>query len=1313
MSLTQFSDSHIVDVFQSDKYQLLEKIGEGGFGKVFKARQINTGQIVALKFLALEPQLEATKKHRYAERFNRETLLCSQLNHPNIVRLLDKGQLNENLMFGVFEYVEGQTLRDYLSQNGAIDSVYATDIMLQVLDALIHAHQQGIIHRDIKPTNIMLSQSGAKTYAKILDFGIGTLAQETRQHDFETITLTQETLGTPSYSAPEQLRGEPASAKSDLYVWGLVFLECLTGVPAVTGTSVASIYHKQLSDVHIPIPSALLGHPLAGLLRRVLNKSALERVITATEAFSELARMNVSNLVGVLNDVKAQHGYDETTVMIRDDDPNHRAIQEYTALTERKQLTVLAVRLSVKALDNQDKDFDVIDTVYKSQRNHFIDIATRYGAYHVGNLADTSLFYFGYPVSSDNDARLSARTALEMISELGKRNALMQEAHRVALNAHIGIHTGVFITYANAVPEGHHANIAAALSREAGERQVLCSAESRSLLDAFSEFNLYGQVQIGPLFELTPVYNLQGERRIEAFGFMRGTKNHHELVGRHLELEQTLSLINNEVEGATRIAHIHGEAGIGKSRLLQEIRANAPQYQHLVAQCLPEHQNNALYPILTLVKYLFNTEQLDAHSANTVFSYVLSNVDSKLDLVQAIPVLLVWLNISLDDEITPSTLSPDEQKQVLFKGLCALLLSNRHGLSKFKLYIIEDIHWADSTTLEFLHHFVGALASGDVLLSTSRQAVPTQLKDLTLVDVCLRKLTEKATEDFIINLFDGRRVSERVLKLLTSRTDGIPLFIEELVNMLKQKALVGDKGGEIDFLAPDKLDQVPTSLRESLQQKLDSLSHAKETAQLAATIGREFEYDLLVAASSLSENQIQNDLNELIANDLIVHQRRVDNDSYIFKHALVRDAAYESVNQTSIRLLHSVVAQTLNSYKSEDYTLRATHHEKALEYTDATLLWKLAAEKSTQLADINSAIQHYTCALNTLTQCTGSYENKLTEILIRNALALHLATTLGYANSSITPHIDRSRALCNELNNPPELYSAFWSIALIQVVKAEHIEGLNTIQQLLEMAKQQNSAALEIAALHLKGGIEWAKGDLLLADKTFTQALALYNYDEHHEYFKSYPFPFDCAISSLPIHAGVSWLMGDYERSDQQRIKADRLTELDDIPAYQVHVYARHAYIGVISRRLDLAEYYAEKVLSLSEKHGFALWLSIGNVIKGWLMCLDHNVSEGLPLVRSGLDAYLLTDSIGHVAWLRTMYGECLLLAEDTQEALEQLDIAINIANEKLDTFYLPEAYRLKSMLCTTESARKEQLQSAKEVAELQGALGYINKYLK
>ncbi|MCF6436715.1 TOMM system kinase/cyclase fusion protein [Pseudoalteromonas sp. MMG022] len=915
MSLTQFSDEFITSSFTSEHYELIHKIGEGGFGKVFKAKHKNTNQPVAIKFLALEPHCEEQKKQRYIERFKRETELSSQLQHPHIVRLLDRGQVNEDILYGVFEYVEGVSLREYLTTEQALDSVVATDVMLQVLDALIHAHSKGIIHRDIKPANIMLTKSGAKTYAKILDFGIGTLVNESRQPDFNTLTLTQETLGTPSYSAPEQLRGEPASAKSDLYVWGLVFLECLTGLPAVTGNSIASIYHKQLSDVHIPIPSALLGHPLSELLRRVLHKNATERVITGAETYSELSKMNVSNLVGVLADVQAQHGFDDTTVLIRDDDPNHRAVQEYTALTERKQLTVLAVRLSVKALNSNEKDYDVIDTVYKSQRNNLIDIATRYGAYHVGNLADTCLFYYGYPVASDNDARLCARTALEMVSELSKRNALMHEAHNVAINVHVGMHTGVFITYANSIPEGYNANIAVALAREAGEKQILCTSESRAILDSYSEFTSYGQSQFGPIFEPVSIYNLVGERRVEAFGFMRGTRNNHELIGRHHELEQTLSMMKQQTDH-TRIAHIHGEAGIGKSRLLQEIRANAPQFQHLVAQCLPEHQNNALYPILTLVRYLFNTSNLNAKAAIELFSKYLSEQDDALNTEQALPILLVWLNIDLEDELQPSALAPDAQKELLYNGLSALLLANQHALNEFKLYIVEDIHWADSSTLEFIHHFAQKLAGGHVLLSTSRQKVPSQLHDLTLMEVNLQKLTEQATEDFIVKLFDGRDVERKVLDVLISRTDGIPLFIEELVGMLKQKGLVTDNAGRIDFVNPDKLDQVPTSLRESLQQKLDSLQYAKETAQLAATIGREFEYDLLVAASPLSENQVQNDLNELIANDLIIHQRRVENDSYIFKHALVRDVTYESILDDVKCKIHKSVAVSLDQQYS-------------------------------------------------------------------------------------------------------------------------------------------------------------------------------------------------------------------------------------------------------------------------------------------------------------------------------------------------------------------------------------------------------------
>ncbi|WP_105169856.1 TOMM system kinase/cyclase fusion protein [Pseudoalteromonas sp. T1lg23B] len=998
MSLTQFSDEFITSSFNSEHYELIHKIGEGGFGKVFKAKHKNTNQLVAIKFLALEPHSEEQKKQRYIERFKRETELSSQLQHPHIVRLLDRGQVNEDILFGVFEYVEGVSLREYLTTEHALDSVAATDVMLQVLDALIHAHSKGIIHRDIKPANIMLTKSGAKTYAKILDFGIGTLVTENRQPDFNTLTLTQETLGTPSYSAPEQLRGEPASAKSDLYVWGLVFLECLTGLPAVTGNSIASIYHKQLSDVHIPIPSALLGHPLSELLRRVLHKNATERVITGAEIYSELSKMNVSNLVGVLADVQAQHGFDDTTILIRDDDPNHRAVQEYTALTERKQLTVLAVRLSVKALNNNDKDYDVIDTVYKSQRNNLIDIATRYGAYHVGNLADTCLFYYGYPVASDNDTRLCARTALEMVSELSKRNALMHEAHNVAINVHLGMHTGVFVTYANAIPEGYNANIAVALAREAGEKQILCTAESRAILDSYSEFTSYGQSQFGPIFEPVSVYNLVGERRVEAFGFMRGTRNNHELIGRHHELEQTLSMIKTQADN-TRIAHIHGEAGIGKSRLLQEIRANSPQFQHLVAQCLPEHQNNALYPILTLVRYLFNTSSLDAKAAISLFTKHLSEQDSTLNIEQALPILLVWLNIDLAEELQPSALAPDAQKELLYNGLSALLLANQHSLNEFKLYIVEDIHWADGSTLEFIHHFAQKLTGGHVLLSTSRQKVPSQLHDLTLMEVNLQKLTEQATEDFIVKLFDGRNVARNVLDVLVSRTDGIPLFIEELVGMLKQKGLVADNDGQIDFVNPDKLDQVPTSLRESLQQKLDGLQYAKETAQLAATIGREFEYDLLVAASPLSENQVQNDLNELVANDLIIHQRRVENDSYIFKHALVRDAAYESANISAKEKSHKFIAVSMveDATKTYEPHVISSHFYKAKRFNSAIEYRVKAIEKQVRNSAHISAIEMGDEALAwSEFNNTGEKQHILCELELHKAMLPSIMTMFGY-----------------------------------------------------------------------------------------------------------------------------------------------------------------------------------------------------------------------------------------------------------------------------------------------------------------------------
>ncbi|MCP5078990.1 MAG: protein kinase, partial [Psychromonas sp.] len=383
--MNRLKDDPIASQFDSTAYQLVDKIGEGGFGHVYKATQVNTGQTVAIKFLSISSDFDANKRQRYIERFERETLLSSRLQHPNIVRLLDKGNSGD-LLFAVFEFVEGKTLKQTLIDNGPLSASQAADVMTQVLDALAHAHQQGVIHRDIKPANIILSETAAKLHAKVLDFGIGTLVSEARVHDYKSITLTQETLGTPSYSSPEQLRGEPPTLKTDLYVWGLVFIECLTGKPTMSGSNLASVFHKQLSQDNVPLPAALVGHPLAALLRRVLQKKVHQRSVTAEGLYQELIAINCANIVGQLScetESEPQNPLPTDDATMINDSPLLN-----TGLTERKQLTVMAIYLTVKSVTDKLIDSDVVDTLHRDQKNQCLDIATRYGAFQVGSFAD-------------------------------------------------------------------------------------------------------------------------------------------------------------------------------------------------------------------------------------------------------------------------------------------------------------------------------------------------------------------------------------------------------------------------------------------------------------------------------------------------------------------------------------------------------------------------------------------------------------------------------------------------------------------------------------------------------------------------------------------------------------------------------------------------------------------------------------------------------------------------------------------------------------------------------------------------------------
>ena len=210
-------------IFQ-DGYEILAELGSGTFGRVYKARQRSTGQAVAIKVLRFWGDDGPADVTNQSERFRREMRLSAGLSHPNIVRLFDSGETEDGRLFAVFEYVPGSTLKEVLAREGSLGWGETVHLMTQVLDALSCAHARGVVHRDLKPENIMVTKTGARRNALVLDFGLGGLSRDARDWTLPRLTATCELMGTPCYAAPEQLRGETTSPRSDLYSWGLIFL---------------------------------------------------------------------------------------------------------------------------------------------------------------------------------------------------------------------------------------------------------------------------------------------------------------------------------------------------------------------------------------------------------------------------------------------------------------------------------------------------------------------------------------------------------------------------------------------------------------------------------------------------------------------------------------------------------------------------------------------------------------------------------------------------------------------------------------------------------------------------------------------------------------------------------------------------------------------------------------------------------------------------------------------------------------------------------------------------------------------------------
>jgi len=450
---------------QLTNYDLEKIIGEGNYGIIYKAKQKSTQQDVAIKVLKIPENIDAQNQKNQLSRFERETQLCAEINHPNIVKLIDKGFTEEEEPFAVFEYLSGQTLKEYLQSSSKKSPV-----------------ESG-----------MVVHTGSKLHAKVLDFGIGEYTHESNLYTSKTNLITDEIVGTPAYCAPEQLRGEPPTIKSDLYAWGLILIECITGKTVMNGTNIGSILQQQLSAEEVELPEYIKKHPVADILKKVLSKKPSLRSGDASEIYKIYSKIDL-NTIADFQIQQQTEAYDDlqSTVV----NPFGWKDTE----SEKRQITVLCIKLSVVSENDAELDIETFDTLQKDQLNLCHDVVVRYGGFISGTITDNTIVYFGYPEINDNDARIAGRAALELMNEVSKRSALLYN------------------------------NGAFNLLYKAKANEILVSTPTKKLLTPFLEFqsSKHG-------------FLLTGELQSESLLFLNPWSTDKKMLGREEELNKILA----------------------------------------------------------------------------------------------------------------------------------------------------------------------------------------------------------------------------------------------------------------------------------------------------------------------------------------------------------------------------------------------------------------------------------------------------------------------------------------------------------------------------------------------------------------------------------------------------------------------------------------------------------------------------------------------------------------------------------------------------------------------------------------------------
>jgi class 3 adenylate cyclase/DNA-binding winged helix-turn-helix (wHTH) protein/tetratricopeptide (TPR) repeat protein len=910
--------------------------------------------------------------------------------------------------------------------------------------------------------------------------------------------------------------------------------------------------------------------------------------------------------------------------------------QQPSPESERRHLTVLACDLV-----NSTGFFERMDPEDESAIMHaFMQrctaVITGCGGHIATYTGDGMVAYFGYPHAHEDAAEQSVRVGLALVEAA----ATLETGPDLALQLRVGIATGLVVNdrigdgAQGCLAVGRPLNLAARLQALARPATVLIADTTRCLLGGLFDFEDLGCHALKGFTAPVRAWRVIGEGTAESrFEALRGASL-TPLVGRGHELSLLLDRWRQARAGEGQVVLLAGEPGIGKSRLIQALRdrlAGEP-HTYLGYSCSPFYQDSPLWPVIAQLERAASLARSDDPAQRLVKLETLLAQGSE-NIARIAPLITSLLSIPSDGRYPPLDMSPQLQRE----RTLAALVDQLAGLTAHRpvLLIWEDAHWADPTSLELLELAIDRLQNLPVLaLVTFRpEFAPTWPGHTHITRLTLNRLNRRCCSQLVAGLTGGKSLPAVVLDQIVAKAEGVPLFVEELTKMVLEAGLLReeDSGYELKGLLPPA--EIPATLQDSLMARLDRLAPAaKEIAQVAAVIGREFSSELLAAVVSWEEKDLNAALRRLVAAELIFPRGVRSEATYVFKHALVRDAAYATLLRTKREELHGHVAQVLEDFFPdvvEAHPEVLAHHcaqagmvEKAVGY------WSKAGRQAIARSAMAEAASHLHRALELLPALPDTPARWRCELNLQTALGTALAATKGYSALETGRAYEWASVLCERLGDTPRLVQIASGQCMYYLHRCETDAAFAFAERLLRRAKRERSIEARLAAHRLIGTILVHTGHLRQARRNLEVTASILDgagggildgagEDTAQMIVCQRRIPF--------FHAILLLLLGRYDQARMQMALAIAETRKLKHPHVMAVILAYATWFH-LSLDEDVPHYLIDAFGELAAEHGSPYWVAEEPLHRGLALVRAGEIREGIALVREATAHY---DALG------------------------------------------------------------------------------------